>query len=52
MHTELEQKMPQKCNENSKNVIHHYFKKSKKKETFFNEFWNQESSEYGQSQSE
>ena len=30
MHTELEQEMPQKCHENSKNVIHQYFKNSKK----------------------
>ena len=35
MHTELEQEMPQKCHENSKNVIHHYFKKSEKKEETF-----------------
>ena len=35
MHTDLEQEMPQKFHENSKNGIHHYFKKSEKKKKHF-----------------
>ena len=35
MHTDLEQEMPQKFHENSKNGIQHYFKKSEKKKKHF-----------------